>query len=186
VAFDFEPLPLAGLLRIQPRIFEDARGSFLERYRRSAFEAAGIREAFVQDNHSVSSRGVLRGIHYQVPPRAQGKLVWVVRGAVWDVCVDLRRASPTFARWYGADLSAANGTMLYVPAGFGHGFVTLSESAEFLYKCTDEYDARAERGVRWDDPELAITWPLGDVTVSPKDASLPTLAQAEVFGPPVP
>jgi dTDP-4-dehydrorhamnose 3,5-epimerase len=179
--FEFTPQDLSGLVLIRPRVFGDSRGSFFESYKRSEFEAAGIREAFVQDNCSVSSRGVLRGIHYQLPPRAQGKLVSVTRGSVWDVCVDLRKRSATFGRWFGVTLSEENHLMAYVPPGFGHGFVVLSESAQFLYKCTQEYDPSAERGVRWDDPELAIQWPLRDVVVSAKDAALPLLAQAAPF-----
>jgi len=181
VPFEFHPQRLEGLLVIQPRAFGDARGFFLERYKRSEFETAGIVEEFVQDNHSVSSRGILRGIHYQLPPKAQGKLVWVTQGTVWDVCVDLRRGSATFGQWHGLELSAENNTMLYVPPGFGHGFVVLSEKAHFLYKCTQEYDAAAERGVRWDDPQLAIRWPLREVQVSDKDAGLPRLADADLF-----
>lgn len=181
MAFEFVPQKLDGLVLIRPRLITDRRGSFLERYRRSEFEAAGIHEEFRQDNHSVSSRGVLRGIHYQVPPRAQGRLVWVTRGAVWDVSVDLRRGSPTFGRWLGFELTDESPVMLYIPPGFGHGFVVLSDTAHFLYKCTSEYDSSAERGVRWDDPELAIEWPESDFTLSEKDAALPRLADAEVF-----
>ncbi len=183
--FEFIPQALDGLVLVQPRVFGDPRGCFLERYKKSEFLAAGIEHEFVQDNHSVSSGGVLRGIHYQLPPKAQGKLVWVTHGSVWDVCVDLRRDSETFAKWHAVELSAENNTMLYVPPGFGHGFVVLSERANFLYKCTEEYDASVESGVRWDDPTLAIEWPVRDVTVSEKDAALPFLADAEVFEAPV-
>jgi dTDP-4-dehydrorhamnose 3,5-epimerase len=179
--FEFTPHALAGVVLIRPRVFRDTRGEFLETYRYSEFEAAGIRGPFRQDNCSVSSRGVLRGIHYQLPPRSQGKLVFVARGSVWDVCVDLRRHSPTFRKSFGITLSEHNHLMLYVPPGFGHGFVVTSDSAHFLYKCTEEYDPAAERGIRWDDPDLAIAWPLREVMVSAKDSGLPRLAHAEVF-----
>jgi dTDP-4-dehydrorhamnose 3,5-epimerase len=179
--FEFRPQSLKGLVLIAPRVFGDARGSFLETYRASEFEAAGIREHFVQDNFSISSRGVIRGLHYQLPPSAQGKLVCVTHGTVWDVCVDLRRSSDTFGRWSGETLSAENHRMLYVPPGFGHGFVALTDVAHFQYKCTREYDPKAERGVRWDDATLAIPWPLRDGAVSAKDAALPPLSKAELF-----
>ena len=185
--FEFQPLPIAGPILVKPQVFGDDRGFFLETYKQSAFEAAGIPGPFVQDNQSRSARGVLRGIHYQVPPHAQGKLVWVTEGAVWDVCADLRRSSPTFGQWSGVHLRAEEHTMLYLPPGFGHGFVVLSDTADFLYKCTAEYSPAAERGVRWDDPDLAIDWPLEglDVTVSTKDAALPLLADVEVFEEPI-
>ncbi len=179
--FEFSPTPLDGPVVIRPRVFEDPRGYFLESYKHSEFEEAGIPTAFVQDNHSVSTRGVLRGIHYQLPPHAQGKLVRVTQGAVFDVCVDLRRDSDRFGRWYGLELSEDNHTMLYVPPGFGHGFVVTSERAHFQYKCTAEYDPDAEQGVRWDDPDLAIDWPIRDVVVSERDEALPALADASVF-----
>ena len=179
--FEFEPQALKGVVLIRPRVFSDPRGFFFESYKHSDFEAAGISGPFVQDNYSVSSRGVLRGIHYQLPPRTQGKLVYAPRGSVWDVCVDLRRGSETFGRSLGVTLSEENHLMLWVPPGFGHGFVVLSDTAHFLYKCTKEYDLSAERGVRWDDPDLAIAWPLRDVSVSPRDAALPRLADAAVF-----
>ena len=178
--FEFTPTEL-GVIVVQPRVFDDPRGSFMESYKQSEFSAAGIAGPFVQDNCSVSRHGVLRGIHYQLPPREQGKLVWVTQGRVWDVSVDLRRGSDTFGQWHGVELSEQNRTMLYVPPGFGHGFLVLSEQARFLYKCTEEYDARLERGVRYDDPEIGIAWPLADVTVSEKDAALPLLSEAEVF-----
>jgi dTDP-4-dehydrorhamnose 3,5-epimerase len=184
--FEFTPQHLEGVVLIRPRVFGDERGCFFESYRASDFHAAGIRAPFVQDNVSVSKRGVLRGIHYQLPPRAQGKLVWVAAGAAWDVCVDLRRRSPTFGRWFGVTLSAENRLLAYVPPGFGHGFVALSDQTCFAYKCTQEYDAGAERGIRWDDPTLAIDWPTRDVTVSARDARLPTFTEAGVFEAPLP
>jgi dTDP-4-dehydrorhamnose 3,5-epimerase len=174
----FSPGPLEGLVTVQPRVFPDGRGSFFETYKQSEYAANGIAELFVQDNHSVSSKGVLRGLHFQRAPHAQGKLVRVVAGAVWDVAVDLRPASPTYRRWYGVELSAENRMQFYIPAGFAHGFLTLSETAEFVYKCTAEYDKSSEGGLRWDDPSLAIAWPLsGQVpTVSEKDLALPCLS----------
>ena len=173
----FVPGPIPGLLIIQPRVFPDGRGSFFETYKQSEYAAAGLTESFVQDNHSVSSRGVLRGLHFQNPPFAQGKLLRVVVGAVWDVVVDLRPGQSTFGRWFGLELSAENRTQFYVPPGFAHGFVTLTDTAEFVYKCTAEYDKASEGGVRWDDPTLAIEWPSveGGYLVSEKDQALPWL-----------
>lgn len=174
----FEKTPLEGLLIVRPRVFDDDRGFFFESYKASEFAAAGIGQVFVQDNHSRSERGVLRGLHMQLPPHAQAKLVRVTRGSVWDVAVDLRKSSPTFCRWFGIELSEANRTMLFIPKGFAHGFVTLSEQAELQYKCDAEYHKPSEHGVRWDDPELAIAWPCTDVHVSEKDAALPSLHDA--------
>ncbi len=173
--FSFSTTPLPGLLIVEPRCFDDERGFFMETYKESEFRAAGIAESFVQDNHSLSRRGVLRGLHFQSAPKAQGKLVRVLRGAVWDVAVDLRAGSPTYARWHAAELSAENRLLFYLPPGFAHGFLTLSAEAELAYKCTAEYDASSDGGLRWDDPELAIDWPLRDVTLSTKDAALPLL-----------
>jgi dTDP-4-dehydrorhamnose 3,5-epimerase len=176
----FTPLSLSGLMLIEPPVYADERGFFLETYKASRFAAHGIPEVFTQDNHSCSCRGVLRGLHYQVPPLAQGKLVRVVEGRIWDVAVDIRRGSPTFGRHQGVELSGEHAAMLWIPPGFAHGFVVLSEKAHFLYKCTAEYDRASERGIRWDDPELAIPWPLRNVQVSPKDAALPRFADAEI------
>lgn len=155
---------IAGLLILEPRVFGDARGFFYESYNRQVFAAAtGLDIDFVQDNHSRSSRGVLRGLHYQLAPHAQGKLVRVVHGAVLDVAVDIRPESPTCGQHVAVELSADNKRMLWIPPGFAHGFLTLSETAEFLYKTTDYYAPAAERCIRWDDPQLAIDWSLGDV-----------------------
>jgi len=175
VAFKFTTTDIEGLIIIQPDVFGDSRGSFRESYKKSVFVEAGICEEFTQDNHSVSSRGVLRGIHFQRSPMAQGKLVRVTRGSVWDVAVDLREDSPTFKQWYGIELNEENGTMLYVPPGFGHGFVTLKDDTHFLYKCTEEYSPEHDSGIKWDDPEIGIKWPMTDVEVSAKDAVLPLL-----------
>ncbi len=175
----FTSVSPSGLIVVQPRALLDNRGEFFETYKRSEYAANGVTEDFVQDNHSVSVQGVLRGLHWQRSPHAQGKLVRVVVGAVWDVAVDLRADSPTFGTWFGIELSAQNRTQLYIPAGFAHGFVTLSDTAEFLYKCTAEYDRASEAGIRWDDPDLGITWPAVsvDYIVSEKDALLPRLKE---------
>jgi dTDP-4-dehydrorhamnose 3,5-epimerase len=163
-----------GVFVIEPKVFGDARGFFLESFNEDAFAAAtGQRVAFVQDNHSRSARGVLRGLHWQEEPHAQGKLVRVTSGAVFDVAVDLRRASPTFGRWTGAELSGDNHRQMWIPPGLAHGFLVLGESADFLYKTTAYYAPTAERAIRWDDPELAIAWP--DIGMAPivstKDAA---------------
>jgi len=172
----FSSGPLPGLVIVQPRVFPDGRGSFFETYKQSEYRDNGIPEVFVQDNHSVSAKGVLRGLHFQTDIHAQGKLVRVVRGAVWDVAVDCRPDSPTLGQWFGLELSSENRTQFYIPPGFAHGFVTLSEEAEFCYKCTAEYNKGSEGGLRWDDPTLSIAWPLEglEVSVSDKDAVLPT------------
>lgn len=171
----FKTCSLDGLVIVTPTIFPDERGSFFESYKQSEYRAHGIPDSFVQDNHSVSVQGVLRGLHFQRQPFAQGKLVRVVRGAVWDVAVDLRRSSPTLGQWYGLELSAENRVQFYIPPGFAHGFLTLSPEAEFCYKCTAEYQKDSEGGLRWDDDTLRISWPLGtsQPLVSPKDSELP-------------
>jgi dTDP-4-dehydrorhamnose 3,5-epimerase len=170
-----------GLLILEPRVFGDARGFFLESFNQKAFDAAvGSEIRFVQDNHSRSSQGVLRGLHYQLPPHAQGKLVRVTQGAVFDVAVDLRRSSPSFGRWFGIELSGQNHRQLWLPPGMAHGFLVTSESADFLYKTTAYYAPEAERCVRWDDPALAIAWPaLGRAPLlAAKDAAAPLFADA--------
>lgn len=174
---------LAGVLVIEPRVFGDERGFFFESFNQRAFdEAAGAHVDFVQDNHSKSSRNVLRGLHYQLPPKAQGKLVRVVQGEVFDVAVDLRKNSKTFGQWVGETLSAENKKQLWIPAGFAHGFLTLSETAEFLYKTTDYYSPEHERCIRWDDPELAIQWPLfEDPVLSGKDLVGDSFSAAAVY-----
>lgn len=175
------PTKLAGVLIIEPRVFGDERGFFFESFNQRAFdEAVGAHVDFVQDNHSKSSRNVLRGLHYQLPPKAQGKLVRVVQGEVFDVAVDLRKNSKTFGQWVGEVLSAENKRQLWIPAGFAHGFVTLSDTAEFLYKTTDYYSPAHERCIRWDDAQLAIDWPMhGAPSLSAKDAVAPLFADAE-------
>lgn len=177
------PTPLDGVLLLEPKVFGDERGFFYESFNARSFEElTGVRTTFVQDNHSRSSRGVLRGLHYQVR-QPQGKLVRVVAGEVWDVAVDLRRSSPTFGRSFGHPLSAENRLQLWIPAGFAHGFVVLSESADFVYKTTDYWAPEHERCIAWDDPDLAVAWPLGGATpvVSAKDAAGVPFRDAEVF-----
>jgi len=173
---------IPDVLIIEPRVFGDERGFFFESYNARDFaQATGLDVSFVQDNHSRSARGVLRGLHYQIR-QPQGKLVRVVAGEVWDVAVDLRRASPTFGQWVGVTLSAANHRQLWIPAGFAHGFVVLSETAEFLYKTTDYYAPEHERCIAWNDPTLAIPWPLEDEpSLSAKDMKGQMLADAETF-----
>ncbi|MEO7178516.1 MAG: dTDP-4-dehydrorhamnose 3,5-epimerase [Allosphingosinicella sp.] len=179
-----ERTPLAELLVLTPRYFRDERGFFAESYNKRAFaEAVGADFDFVQDNHSRSEKGVLRGLHYQLPPRAQGKLVRVVNGEIFDVAVDLRRSSPTFARWFGIVLSADKGNQLWIPPGFAHGFLTLSDSADVLYKASDYYDPASERSIVWNDADIGIAWDLqGEPGLSAKDADAPPLAAAEAFG----
>lgn len=173
---------LPGVIILEPKVFGDQRGFFFESFNARSFaEATGLQREFVQDNHSRSQRGVLRGLHYQVQ-QAQGKLVRVTAGEVYDVAVDLRRSSPTFGRWIGVHLSAENKRQLWVPEGFAHGFVVLSEFAEFLYKTTDYYAPEHERCIRWDDPTLAIDWPLdGAPQLSAKDQAGLSFVDAQVF-----
>lgn len=155
------PLAIADVLLIEPKVFGDARGFFFESFNQEAFtRATGVSLPFVQDNHSRSRRGVLRGLHYQLAPKAQGKLVRVTSGAVFDVAVDIRRDSPTFGRWAGSVLSADNHHQLWIPPGLAHGFVVLTDTADFLYKTTDYYSPAHERAIRWDDPAIGIEWPL--------------------------
>jgi len=176
-------LSIPDVLRIEPRVFEDERGFFYESFHQARFdEAVGRHVNFVQDNHSKSARGVLRGLHYQLQ-QTQGKLVRVTAGSVYDVVVDLRRSSPTFGQWLGEVLSAENRTQLWVPEGFAHGFLVLSDSAEFLYKTTDYYAPSHERCIAWNDPQLGIQWPLeGPPSLSARDGQGTPFALAEVFG----
>lgn len=172
---------LPGVLIIEPKVFGDSRGFFYESWNARALAAAGIHADFVQDNHSRSAHNVLRGLHYQIR-QPQGKLVRVVAGEVFDVAVDLRRSSPAFGKWQGAYLSAENKRMLWIPPGFAHGFLVTSEWAEFLYKTTDYWAAECERTIVWDDPDLAIDWPIrAPPVLSPKDAKGLPLAQAETY-----
>ncbi len=177
---EFRETALAGMYLIEPRVFEDSRGFFMETYHQAKFADAGIAAMFVQDNHSRSGRGTLRGLHYQIQ-HAQGKLVRVVRGEIFDVGVDLRRDSPTFGQWAGEILSEENKRQLYIPPGFAHGFCVLSEIAEVTYKCTDLYHPEHERSLLWNDPQLGITWPIDDPILSPKDEAGIPLADAECY-----
>lgn len=175
---------ISDVLIVEPHIFEDDRGFFFESFNQQRWLAeTGLTLPFVQDNHSKSSRGVLRGLHYQLPPKAQGKLVRVLSGEVFDVAVDLRKSSATFGRWVGVHLSAENKRQLWIPPGFAHGFMTLTETAEFLYKTTDYYAPECERSIVWNDPSLNIEWPT--VTCEPilaaKDAAAPLFIHAELF-----
>ena len=183
------PTSLPEVVLIEPRLFEDERGWFMESFNEHRFRE-GLKElglqsppSFVQDNHSFSRQGVLRGLHYQLPPHAQGKLVRVVQGEVFDVAVDIRKDSPTFGEWVGVTLSAENKRQLWIPPGFAHGFLTLSKTAEFLYKTTDFYAKECEAGIRWNDPELGIEWPMQEkVLLAPKDAAAPTLSESVAEG----
>ena len=179
----FTPLEIRDVVLVTPRVFEDERGFFMESFREDRFIAAGITARFVQDNHSASSRGVLRGLHYQVQ-QAQGKLLRCVAGEIFDVAVDLRRSSPTFGRWVSAVLSVQNKQMLWVPPGFAHGFYVMSERAELLYKASDYYAPQHERSLLWNDLALGIPWPLVDglpPILSKKDAEGTPLSQAETY-----
>lgn len=178
----FTPTNIEGVTIIEPRVFGDDRGFFMESWNAELFRDAGLELTFVQDNHSRSSRGVLRGLHYQ-QPRPQGKLVRVTAGAVYDVVVDLRRSSPSFGKWFGIELSAANKKMLYVPEGMAHGFLCLEDGTDFLYKCTSGYAPANEHSLLWNDPAIGIEWPLGDIvpTLSAKDAAGLSLAETPVF-----
>ncbi len=184
------PTDLPGVVVVEPAVFADDRGWFCESWSQPRFDAAlaalglAAPRPFVQDNHSVSRAGVLRGLHYQLPPHAQGKLVRVVKGAAFDVAVDIRPGSPHFGRWFGAELSAANRRQLWIPEGFAHGFVALEDDTHFLYKTTDTYAKDCERSIRWDDPGLAIAWPLpagvAAPLLAPKDAAAPAFADADL------
>ncbi len=176
-------LDIEGLFTFEPRVFNDDRGAFFESFNDRTFrEATGFTGQFVQDNHSISRKGVVRGLHYQLEPHAQGKLVRVVRGAVFDVAVDIRRGSPTFGKWAGVELSAANRRQFWIPVGFAHGFLALEDNSEFLYKTTDFWHAPSERSLKWDDPEIGIAWPLTTAPIlSGKDLEAPGLASADLF-----
>jgi len=175
--------PIEGLLIIKPRVFEDARGFFYESYNQQRFEALGINSSFCQDNLSRSSYGVVRGLHYQLMPHSQSKLVSAVVGAVWDVAVDLRSGSPTFGQWYGVELSEENKLQFLIPKGFAHGFSVISPVAVFSYKCDDFYNPALERGILYNDPELKIDWKIApdQMIVSPKDQVHPVFANADKF-----
>jgi len=177
--FLFKNLSIPGIILIEPKKYEDDRGFFMETYKYSDFARMGIKEHFVQDNYSRSTTGVLRGLHYQKNPNAQGKLVQCAKGRIFDVAVDIRKGSPTFRQWASAELAEENKMMLYVPSGFAHGFVVLSESADVIYKCTMEYAPQDDRGIIWDDPDLGIVWPVKDPILSEKDSRHPLLKDAD-------
>ena len=179
MAFKFQRLEIPDVILIEAQAFEDGRGLFVERYKRSVFSANGIDDTFVQDNYSHSLRGVLRGLHYQKHPKAQAKLVTVLQGEIFDVAVDIRRGSITYGRWVGKTLAAKDCRLLYIPVGFAHGFCVLSEQADVVYKVTAEYAPELDRGVIWNDPDIAIRWPIDAPTVSLKDAKLPSLKSSE-------
>ena len=176
------PLTIPDVLLIEPEIFSDDRGFFFESFNQNKFEEAVKQKInFVQDNHSKSLKGVLRGLHYQLPPKAQGKLVRVIQGEVFDVAIDLRQSSPTFGKWVGEILSADNKIQMWIPEGFAHGFLTLSDTAEFLYKTTDFYSKEHEQAIRWNDETFGIQWPIKDISLSAKDETAQPLKEASYF-----
>jgi len=176
--FRFNPTDISGVIVIDPPVFPDDRGFFMESYKRSEFAAGGINETFVQCNQSKSARGILRGLHYQKNPKAQAKLVRALSGEIYDVAVDLRKGSPTYGKWTALTLSAENRKMLFVPVGFGHGFCVTSADAEILYMTTEEYAPDLEAGVLWNDPDLAIEWPVANPVLSPRDRTWAWLRNA--------
>jgi len=178
--FTFKSLEIPEVLLIKPSVFEDERGFFMETYKMPDFVDAGIKANFVQDNHSCSAKGILRGLHYQNPPFAQGKLVRAVKGEIFDVAVDIRKGSPTWGKWAGIILSEENRNILYVPTGLAHGFCVLSEVAEVVYKTTNVYSAEAEAGIIWDDRDLNIEWPVKEPILSDKDEKWPSLKNADI------
>jgi dTDP-4-dehydrorhamnose 3,5-epimerase len=175
MAFNFRSTTLPGVVLIEPKVYGDDRGFFLEAYKQSDFAAAGLDVRFVQENHSRSSYGVLRGLHYQRAPRAQGKLLRVVAGEIFDVCVDIRGGSPAFGKWFGVLISAANHRSIYIPPGCAHGFCVVSPEAEVIYNTTTEYAPKYEHGIRWDDPSLDIAWPVSNPLLSDRDRTWPDL-----------
>ena len=179
--FTFKSLKIADVILVEPKVFPDDRGYFMETFKATDFKKANLPTYFVQDNFSFSKKDVIRGLHYQKEPKAQGKLVTVFKGAVWDVAVDIRRQSPTFLQWVAAELNDKNHAMLYIPPGFAHGFVSLTEDVLLLYKCTNEYDPQSDAGICWNDPDIAIPWPVQKPILSEKDRQLPLIHQAEVF-----
>jgi len=182
--FKFDQSPIPGILIIEPKAFTDDRGFFMEFYNKASFAENGFTEVFIQDNHSRSKKGVVRGLHYQIHPNPMGKLVKVIRGKIFDVGVDIRKGSPHFGKWYGEILSGENHKMLYFPPGFAHGFLSLEDNTEVIYKCTGIFSAGDERAIVWDDPDIGIKWPIdlvGDVIVSERDQKHPGLKNAETF-----
>ncbi len=179
--FVFSDCDISGPVIIEAKAFGDERGFFLESYKKSDFVMNGIDLEFRQDNHSLSTKGVLRGLHYQKSPLPQAKLVRVVKGKAWDVAVDIRKDSPSYMRWVAVELSGDNRKMFFIPEGFAHGFVALTDEVHLIYKCSNEYSPAHDAGIRWDDPELAIKWPIDKPIISYKDLVLPYFRDAEVF-----
>jgi dTDP-4-dehydrorhamnose 3,5-epimerase len=178
--FIFKNLKIPEVILIEPKVFPDERGFFLESYKSSDFFDVGITENFVQDNHSKSKYGVLRGLHFQKNPKAQGKLVRCITGEIFDVAVDLRKNSPSYGKWVGEILSEENKKMLYIPKGFAHGFCVLSSDAEIIYKCTEEYAPEYDAGIKWNDNVIGIEWPVVDPIISEKDSLLPNLLDSDI------
>ncbi len=177
--FKFDRTSIPDVVIIEPTVYKDARGFFMETYKLSDFSALGMGQPFIQHNHSRSGYGVLRGLHYQRKPKAQGKLLRVTDGEILDVAVDIRKGSPTCGQWVGATLSSENQKMMYIPIGFAHGFLILSETADVLYSTTEEYSPEHDAGILWNDPDLGIVWPMDHPSVSKKDAVLPRLKEVE-------
>jgi len=177
--FTFKRLEIPDIILIEPKVLGDNRGFFMETYKYSEFKRNGIEYNFVQDNHSKSQKGVLRGLHYQLKPMEQGKLVRCVRGRIWDVAVDIRKGSPWYGKWVAVEISEENKLMLWIPPGFAHGFVALEDDTEVIYKVTKEYSPEHDRGIIWNDPDLAIDWPIKNPILSEKDKNLPKLKNAE-------
>ncbi|OGH96508.1 MAG: dTDP-4-dehydrorhamnose 3,5-epimerase [Candidatus Melainabacteria bacterium GWF2_32_7] len=172
---EFKKLDIPEVILIKPKVFSDSRGFFAETYKYSEFRQNGIPQIFVQNNHSKSSKGVLRGLHYQKNPKVQAKLVKCIRGEIFDVAIDIRKGSPSFGKWVGVILSEDNKEMLFIPEGFAHGFLVLSDDAEIIYSVTEEYSPENDRGIRWDDPEIGINWQIDNFIISEKDLKQPLL-----------
>ena len=180
MVFEFKRLEIPDVIIITPKAFSDERGFFMESHKESEFKENGINFEFKQDNHSKSSKKVLRGLHYQLEPYAQGKLVRVITGKIFDVAVDIRKGSPTFGKWVSAELSEDNKKMLWIPPGFAHGFLSLEDNTNVLYKSTNEYDKESERGILWNDPVVGIKWPINNPLLSDKDKKSPLLKEADI------
>jgi len=181
MSFTFRALAIPDIILIEPKVFYDNRGFFFESFKASDFEKFNMPTNFDQENFSLSKKNVLRGLHYQKDPKAQGKLVSVLRGGVLDVAVDIRNGSKSFLKWVTAELNDRNHAALYIPPGFAHGFIALTDDVHLLYKCTNEYDPQADAGIRWDDPDIGIKWPVKHPILSEKDSSLPYARDAEIM-----
>lgn len=173
MSFTFRALSIPDIILIQPEVFPDTRGCFFEIFKESEFNNANLPVRFYQDNFSFSKKNVIRGLHYQKHPKTQSKIVTVLKGRIWDVAVDIRRNSSTYLKWISLELNDENRSMLYIPPGFAHGFLALSDDVHLLYKCTNEYDSKLDAGIRWDDPDIGIRWPVKNQILSDKDKSLP-------------